>query len=149
MSNTGAQCDLDASHDRFHELFKNYHDQLSRTRLPWGVRALRWLGHLKTVMGHPKRGDTFLKAVERRWPFLVNAAESASGSFFDEDDWREVDTPSPEKTPQMREARYFLFIGRRDLVYKALGSSFEQGFAAGRMSGEGRSEFKNFGFLAT
>jgi soluble lytic murein transglycosylase len=121
--------DLDASHDRFQDLFKNYHDQLSRTRLPWGVRALRWLGHLKKVMGHPRRGETYLRAVKRRWPLLVASAESAVGSFLDEDDWREVDSPSPENTPQMREARYFLFIGRRDLVYKALDASFEQGLA--------------------
>ena len=121
--------DLDAAHDRFMTLFREHHDQLGRTRLPWGVRALRWLAHLKKSMGHPKRGETYFRAIEKRWPFLAQSVDAFPVSFLDEDDWRDVEAPSPENTPQMREARYFLYIGRRDLVYKALDTSFDQGRA--------------------
>ena len=50
-------------------------------------------------------------------------------SFFDESDWALVDSPNPENTPQMREARFFLYIGRNDLAYRALDSAFERGVA--------------------
>ncbi|MBR56711.1 MAG: hypothetical protein CMH54_01500 [Myxococcales bacterium] len=120
---------LDIAEEYFQRLLERYPDLHNGTRVPRGIRALRWLSHLAHINQRPGEEALYRAALKERWP--LHAGIDPTQIYADEisTDWRQISRPEMPDTPWTREAQFLLHAGRTRLALDAMRITFRRGRA--------------------